>query len=205
MMRAPLFALALGAAATTACDAQDTLVTPDPHLERMLRQKRADPYKTSEFFADGKTMQKPPDGTVAYDDTTGHHDVVEGIVDGAYVAKIPVAVTRDALEEGRRDYDVFCGPCHGALGDGRGPVALNFRLRKPPSLVDAPVTQYPPGQIYAVIAVGYGLMPSYATQLGVEERWRVVMYVEALQVAHRANVADLPPAVRAELEKEAEP
>jgi hypothetical protein len=46
-------------------------------------------------------------------------------------------------------------------------------------------------------------MPSYRVQLGVNETWGVVAYVEALQLAGGARVADLPPDVRAELVKAA--
>lgn len=201
-MRAPLIALALAAAA---CDAHETLVTPDPHLERMLDQKRADPYEPNDFFPDGKTMQRPPPGTIPYDERGVRSDVEDGTVNGAFVASIPIPVTRPMVENGRRQFDVFCAPCHGTLGDGAGPVAFNMRLRKPPSLVDAPVTAYPPGRIYATIAVGYGLMPSYATQLDIDDRWSVVAYVQALQVAHRTKVDDLPADVRADLEREASP
>ena len=48
-----------------------------------------------------------------------------------------------------------------------------------------------------------GLMPSYAAQLSVQERWGVVAYVEALQLSRNARVAALPEDVRAELEREA--
>jgi mono/diheme cytochrome c family protein len=201
-MRASALALALAAAG---CDTRETLVTPEPHLERMLDQKRADPYEANDFFRDKKTMQRPPEGTVPYEELPARSDLVLGVADGGFLAQIPIPVTRGLVDNGRHQYGVFCAPCHGTLGDGTGPVAFNMRLRKPPSLVDAPVTGYPPGQIYSTIAVGYGLMPSYATQLDVDDRWGVVAYVEALQVAHRSKVDNLPAAVRTALAKETAP
>jgi mono/diheme cytochrome c family protein len=197
--------LALASCAACGCDARETLVTPDPHLERMLDQRRADPYERSDFFPDGKTMQVPPRGAVAYDEPTHDEGATEGFADGAFLTKIPVVVTRDLVRLGQSRFDIFCATCHGVLGDGDSPVAFNMQLRKPPSLVDAPVIQYPPGQIFSTITVGYGLMPSYASQLDVHERWAIVGYVQALAVAHRSNVRDLPPSVRAELAKAAPP
>jgi hypothetical protein len=49
-----------------------------------------------------------------------------------------------------------------------------------------------------VISFGYGLMPSYRTQLPIVDRWAVVAYVRALQVAGSTALADLPAAARTE-------
>jgi hypothetical protein len=52
-----------------------------------------------------------------------------------------------------------------------------------------------------VIAWGYGLMPGYATQLPVPDRWATVAYLQALQLSQNAHLDDLPPALREEAEK----
>ena len=58
-----------------------------------------------------------------------------------------------------------------------------------------------PGYVFAVVTEGYGLMPSYAEMLSVEERWAVVAYLEALRLSQRAPVASLPPELRQKLQE----
>ena len=44
------------------------------------------------------------------------------------------------------------------------------------------------------------MMASYAAELTVEERWAVVAYIRALQLSQGTPAAELPPAVRQQLE-----
>jgi mono/diheme cytochrome c family protein len=78
-----------------------------------------------------------------------------------------------------------------------------MQLRKPPSLLTADIASFPPGRLYHVITVGYGLMPANDYQLGPEQRWAVVAYLKALERSQRVKVRDLPVDVRAELERRA--
>ncbi len=148
---------------------------------RMRDQRRADPYEASALFPDGKTMQSPPAGTVAREESTGDALIDHGMRGGAYAASIPLAVTPRVIALGRDRFGVFCAVCHGETGDGRSIVASNMVERPPPSLVSAPITSVPPGRIYQVVERGFGRMPPYAAQLSIEERWAVVAYVEQLQ------------------------
>ena len=77
-----------------------------------------------------------------------------------------------------------------------------MELRKPPPLVADPVTRFPVGRIFQVATDGYGLMPAYAAELSPRERWGVVAYVRALQVAHGVPLDALPAPMRTEAEQE---
>jgi len=44
-------------------------------------------------------------------------------------------------------------------------------------------------------------MPSFAAQLGIEDRWAVVAYVQALQLSQATKLAELPE----DLQREAAP
>jgi mono/diheme cytochrome c family protein len=187
--------VAVIAPSVAGCDARQTLVEPDPHLERMLDQPKVEAYE--------QPMRRPPEGTVPADRETGDPLVRFGTADGRYATKIPVPVTREMVETGRARFETFCAACHGLLGDGNSAVAENFQLRKPRSLQDEGVRKDPPGRTYQVISEGYGFMPSYDVQLSIADRWAVVAYVRALQLSRNAPVATLPPDVRAEVEKEA--
>ena len=61
-----------------------------------------------------------------------------------------------------------------------------------------PAAQAPPGYFFDVMTNGFGAMPDYRAQITVEDRWRIVAYIRALQLAHRRTTADVP---AAELDK----
>lgn len=171
-------------------------------LERMLDQKKAEPFEASTVFSDGKAMRMPPAGTVAYNARLGPSELVSGLTrEGRYVERIPISIDAARLGRGEQRFQIFCRACHGALGDAESPVADAMELRKPVTLLDPHIVALPPGQIYRVISEGFGLMPSYAGQLAIEDRWAVVAYVQALQLSQSAKLAELPD----ELQVEAEP
>ena len=76
-------------------------------------------------------------------------------------------------------------------------------LRLPPNLHDR--VGMAPGHYYQVIANGFGLMPTYAAELTVQERWAVVAYLRALQLSQSAPLALAPAEERARLNKERRP
>ncbi|HEX7128064.1 MAG TPA: cytochrome c [Thermodesulfobacteriota bacterium] len=193
-------ALLLAASLVLAAGCQRVQEDWQPDLARMLEQPRYDPYGRSRFFADGRVMQPPPAGTVPRDRIVGQPALTQGMRDGAYVDRIPIPVTRALVERGRDRFDVFCAACHGVAADGESAVAAKMALRRPPSLVDAAVRAFPPGRVYRVIREGYGLMPSYAHELSVEERWGVVAYLRALQLAQGVTVDRLAPDLRRRVE-----
>ncbi len=167
-------------------------------FDRMRDQPRYDAYEASPFFPDGKTMRPLPDGTVAREAPEGTAAVLQGQVNGAVVDSIPVPLTMDRMKRGQDRYDVFCRPCHDADGTANSPVAKNMQIRQPPSLLESRIRQLPAGRVYQVISGGYGLMPSYAYQLSIEDRWAVVAYVRALQMRAGTPLDELPAAVRTE-------
>jgi mono/diheme cytochrome c family protein len=197
-MRAPATVLVL---ALAGCRTEQTLVTPDPHLERMLDQPKAMPYGEA-ALPQGMTMQQPPEGTLPVD-AVAASILTTGATDAGYVTRVPVPIDRALLETGRQRFEAICAACHGILGDGTSVVATQMALRKPPSLVVPPKSTDPVGQQFATIVLGYGLMPSYRTQLSDREAWAVVVYLQALRLAQRARVADLPREVRERLAQEA--
>lgn len=189
--------LATGAcvvAALTGCEG----VLPEPDFERMLSQRSYRAYEAAPMFADGRAMRPPPAGTVSRARVLDRPDLTDGVVDGRAVTTIPVPVDRARLARGRDRFDLLCATCHGVRGDGVSPVARNMELRKPPPLIEPPVTGFPPGRVFQVISVGYGLMPAYGTMLAPEDRWAVVAYLRALQLSQGVALDRLPNDVRAQ-------
>jgi mono/diheme cytochrome c family protein len=166
----------------------------------MLQQPKVKPYRKSVFFPDQIGMRAPPPGTQAASAVVEPAVATGRNPDGTPLSVIPVTLTPEMLELGRKRYEVFCAVCHGVLGDGQGPVARNMSIRPPPSLIAN--WQRPDGFFFTAITDGYGYMPSYRPWLGTEERWAVVAYVRALQLSQRTRIDQAPPDVRRRLEKE---
>ena len=186
-------ALAMFVLAAPACEG----VLPEPDFERMIEQRSYRAYEPAPQFADGRAMRPPPAGTISRDRDLDHPALTAGVVDRRYVERVPIAIDRPLLERGRDRVDVFCAACHGPRGDGISAVALRMRLRKPPSLIDEPVTGFPPGRVFQVISGGYGLMPSYSSELAVRDRWAVVAYLKALTLSQAVALDRLPEDLRA--------
>jgi mono/diheme cytochrome c family protein len=175
------------------------LLAACPRLDPMWTQPKVKAYRTSDFYADGLAMRDPPAGTVPFGPVVDPAVATGLTPDGQLLATMPVALSADLLVRGRRQFDIYCAACHGVLGDGQSQVAMNMSLRKPANLHD--YRGVADGHIYQVITNGFGLMPSYATQLSVQDRWAVVAYVRALQLSQHAAVDQVPPEARPQLEK----
>ena len=118
-------------------------------------------------------------------------------------------------ERGAELFTRFCSPCHGTQADGKGPVALKaptigqWQLADLQKLTDSlqartgnKDVQFSDVRIFHKITFGAdpdggkdaprAVMPSYASQISQEDRWRIVLHVRKLQAAFVA--APEPPA-----------
>jgi mono/diheme cytochrome c family protein len=182
---------------------------PPVHLNwNMDTQEKGKAYRKSTMFKDGRAMRTPPAGTVAQgtliEDTVKAVGQVEGEGGKLKVATaFPAGMSfgEAGLARGQQRYGIYCAPCHGASGDGDGPV--NSRLAvKAPSFHDARLKEMAVGQMYSAILNGVngGNMGSYAGQINVDDRWNVLAYVRAMQKARDPSVTlggkpppELPP------------
>ncbi len=90
------------------------------------------------------------------------------------------------------------GGCQGASGDGQGitskygvPGIANFHL-------DPFKAAYPDGRMFEVITHGKGNMGAYKHNVSLRDRWAIVAYVRALQLARKAPLTDPVKAALAE-------
>ena len=72
--------------------------------------------------------------------------------------------------------------------------------RRPPSLQDERLRNAPVGHFFDVMTNGFGAMPDYAAQINARDRWAIVAYVRALQLAGHATLAEVPQAERERLQ-----
>lgn len=155
---------------------------PERDFERMVNQAYFLPYKECEFFSDKRAMRTPPEDTFSINSLQMPRAVERGVLNDSYIEKNPVLLTSRFVARGQQRFDVFCAPCHGALGDGSSVIAKKMTLRPPPSIVSERIRQLPDGRIFAVISEGYGLMPNYAHEIDSIDRWAIIAYVRALGV-----------------------
>jgi mono/diheme cytochrome c family protein len=94
----------------------------------------------------------------------------------------PIPPNADSIAAGETLYLENCLPCHGATGDGDGPVG---RTLNPPPADLTLHTQpgvHPDGRLYNWITNGFqgSVMPAFKDKLSDEERWHLVNYIRTL-------------------------
>ncbi len=176
--------------------------------QKMSEQPRLEVYEASTFFDDGRGSRRPVPGTVArgrrpHEIQTTSRVFRTGLSDGEPVDRLPDEVIggrrlEEILQRGREQYEVFCVPCHGLLGDGRGFV-VRRGFPAPPSYHIPRLREVPLGSIFRVITDGHGKMAAYAGQVPPEDRWMIAAYVRVLQFSRYAPLDQLAPGDRRQL------
>ncbi len=159
----------------------------------MDRQPKIRPQTPSDFFADGHASRPPIDGTVARGSHFTDAPEITGMVPGStnFVAVNPLKVTAELMARGQQRYQINCLPCHGAIGDGNG-ITRSFGMATVGNLHDPRMVHMTDGELFYVITHGRNLMGPYGPQVVPEDRWAIVAYVRALQLAQLGAAADLP-------------
>lgn len=167
----------------------------------MYNQPKVRTYAPSSFFADGRGARPNVPGAVAVNGVQTDTYLYTGLVDGAESPEMPFAVTRELLERGQAQFNVYCAVCHGQVGNGESVVAqrgaivpANFHQQR---LRDVPVSHF-----FVVMTNGfyrgdpndggYQSMYSYASRISAEDRWAIAAYIRALQLSQNATVDDVP-------------
>jgi mono/diheme cytochrome c family protein len=174
----------------------------------MYDQPKLQTYEPSSFFADGRASRPNVAGAVAVGQAQTDEYFYTGLVDGAVGSELPVELTRELLERGQSQYNIWCAVCHGEAGFGQsviaqrgGIVPANFHQQR---LRDAEI-----GYLFNVMTVGfyrgdpeaggYQSMYSYASRISAEDRWAIAAYIRALQLSQNATTDDVPPSERGTL------
>ena len=170
----------------------------------MQDQPRYKPLAASDFFSDHRSARPEVDGTVA----RGHLRLDEarytGKIAGEDIDQFPIPIARADIERGQNRFNVYCSPCHGRLGDGNGMVVLRG-YRQAATFYESKLLKSPVGHFFDVITNGFGAMPSYASRVQPDDRWRVIAYIRALQLSESAKINDIPPDKRQNLPVEPPP
>ena len=162
-------------------------------IDPMEIQKKDLPYRRDVFFADQRAMRPLVEGTVAREQILGPREVREGLdAAGRFVTRVPVPLTRPLLNRGRERNDISCATCHGVRGDGHSVVASKMSLRAPPALIWGGAATRPPGEVFRIISLGWGLMAPYSAEISVPDRWAIVAYLQALAISQSAPAGAAP-------------
>jgi mono/diheme cytochrome c family protein len=206
-----LLSAILGAGALAGCRGQTSDDPPIAPERNMYDTERYNPESYSQFFGDHRTMRPPVEGTISRDHYEDDPEIATGLVPdkSGYVLTIPPPVVQRAggmdklLARGKERFNIYCSPCHGQTGDGKGMVVCKRdKVTDPceargfpplPSYEDPRLRAMPDGQVFATISHGVRTMPSYAAQVPVSDRWAIVGYVRALQVSQMADAKPSQP------------
>ena len=158
-------------------------------------QPKVLPQTSSDFFFNGASMREPVPGTVPIgglkEDTAFFTGKTLNGAEEQFVATIPVTVDEALLERGRQRYEIYCQPCHDARGDGKG-ILLQRGNVPTASFHQEKILKYPDGQIFDVIANGFGLMAGYRWPIPPADRWAIVAYVRELQRERSSSATGAP-------------
>lgn len=161
----------------------------------MWVQPKQTSQSDSEFFADQSTARPLVQHTVALGHLRQDTPFFTGYQNGKLVSELPIPVTKQLLERGHERFNIFCTPCHGQLGDGKGMVAIRgFNLRRPVADYNTDrLRRMPIGHFFDVMTHGYGTMFSYASRIEPQDRWAIAAYIRVLQLSQHAPSTDVPP------------
>jgi mono/diheme cytochrome c family protein len=160
---------------------------------------RYESFEANANMADGRASRELPAGTVARGQLRDDEHFYTGKVNGEFVAEFPFQVSATDMARGQDRYTVYCTPCHGQLGDGKGMV-VQRGLRQAATYHQDRLRTVAPGYLYDVISNGFGAMQGYAEQVPPRDRWLIAAYIRALQLSQNAKVDDVPAADRGRLD-----
>ena len=181
-----------------------------PDMDRQLKLRPAQP---NDFFTNGLSSQLPPPGTIArsqplqtvsgevwpFEDAPVNTGRATGTTN--FVETNPLPITGRLLQRGRERFDIYCSPCHGAMGDGNGIAKKLGVMPTVANLQDKRIVEMADGEIFNTITHGKGAMGAHGPLVPVPDRWAVVAYLRALQLSQLGSVDDLPPDQQAILNK----
>jgi cytochrome c5 len=177
------------------CRGQTSKESPVFGIRNMFDQPKYDIQEESAFFPDHRAMRPLVEGVVSREEDTDPR-IAQGRLEDqtGYVLTVPnEVVTRMGgaeamLARGRARFGIYCTPCHDGTGSGNGlvkkrAIASGATAFVPPTFHQDRIRHMPDGQLFATISNGKNNMPPYAMQIPVNDRWAIVSYVRALQIA----------------------
>lgn len=177
--------------------------------QNMHNQHKLEPYESSDFFADGQGSRQLPANTVPRNAFGENVAPYTGLTETPSPTATPAQaaapqapqVTLATLRRGQERYNIFCSPCHGRAGDGLGMI-VRRGYKQPPSFHEPRLRSAPADHFVTTMTEGFGVMPSYAEEVSLPDRWAIAAYIRALQYSQNARLAEIPAGRRQAVESE---
>lgn len=149
-------------------------------------------YAENPNFKNGRTLQTPPEGTLAQDAMPLHFGATpaEAVRAGVELNSPIEPDDKAAMARGENIYRVYCQVCHGPTGAGDGPVTKRGVPSMPVATGNS--VKMKDGQIFHILTYGRGNMASYAGVMTPNDRWSVIRFLRTLQETSKTKT---PPAL----------
>ncbi|MFN0012679.1 MAG: c-type cytochrome [Phycisphaerales bacterium] len=224
--------LALAAAGTLpACRGDRTNNPPRQFFPDMDDSPKFRPQTGTEFFVDGRAMRPTTIGVVPFGRSTHAADPdranflkddpafflgrESASPDAAFLTNIPASVVVDEafILRGQERFNIYCTPCHGFDGKGKGMVGSKWSYPLP-SFMDVIFTdkakepKAKDGYVFHTIRNGLPnegkpddpwKMPPYAHAVKERDAWAIVAYMRTLQASNAGALSDLTETQREQL------
>jgi mono/diheme cytochrome c family protein len=173
-----------------------TTTQPRVHLVKdMDKQDRFHAQGQTPLFADGRMSRAQVQGTVAEGQYFEDESFVTGKSGEDYLTAMPAGIEVDdaMLARGQKQFEIYCGLCHGNTGAGDGSIherASSLAAQglavwvQPTDLNSKRIMGMEDGKIFETITNGLGTMPAYAAQISPQDRWAIIAYTRALQTEY---------------------
>jgi mono/diheme cytochrome c family protein len=174
----------------SSCTNDDVKKPGYEYMPDMYRSPSYETYSSNPNFPDSMTARQPVSGTIARGDAIftdydrlpyPYPNTPEGYEDAGAKLLNPIEKNSLNMAEGKRLYENYCTHCHGETGMGDG-LVVQRNGPKPPAYNSDQLKNLSEGKMYHSIEWGKNMMGSHASQLTPTQRWKVVMYVQTLQV-----------------------
>jgi mono/diheme cytochrome c family protein len=181
-----------------------------PDMEWQLKLR---PQKDNGFFPNGLSSQPPVPGTIArstplqtlsgpvypYEEAPVNTGRITGTTN--FIENNPLPITAALLQRGQQRFNINCSPCHGATADSNGMPKKIGAMLIIANLHDKRIVEMADGELFFVITNGRNNMGAYGANVTVEDRWAIIAYLRALQLARLGTIEDVPVALRGSLQK----
>jgi hypothetical protein len=153
----------------------------------MDNQVKITPQKESRFYKDGSSSRKPVENTVPKYGTKYHFIDLE-FEEAEASIKNPLEPTEFVINRGKNRFEIFCTPCHGFDGRGKGTMITKANLKPgeegfpvPADLMRERTRNLADQRIFHILSAGQNLMFQVTFKLTEEDRWAIVHYLRRLQ------------------------
>lgn len=189
------FALVMSVMIVSCDRTKSTGIEFAPNMYNSLAYESQSQIEKNSINPLGLNMREPVPGTISrrnyntkflQDDSTVINDLMlydfgkDDLELAAANLKNPIPWSESAEDQGKMLYERNCQHCHGEKGAGDGKVGAVYK--GVPNYASDAYKNLNGGHIYHVITHGKGRMWPHSSQILPEERWKIVHYVQRLQL-----------------------